>query len=503
MSSGLYERAENFFNKKMHSLVQIGKIFLKDNYLFFCLFLTFAWLSSTVYPGILAYDSFSIYSNAFYNHVGTWHSALLTRFWQCLIFFTNMRGIFMFIQLGCIFLGLYLIGKHISKGILTGIICVLILFIPPVFSHLFVVLKDTYLAAFIFLIAALLFDLSLSDKNKTCLFSIGCGIILIACFYVRSNGCFIAVPLLVAVCIGWKSPIIYRYIICFALVLCVIATTPFVDLKLLKAGDEAPDFSVMIFDIIGTAKKSGQTTLPDIPEIPDQMAIIMNCYNSLQWDSVAQWSPKDNCNAIASHYYSMRDAGRKSLKQARKELRKAWITAITEHPLAYLKHRISHFNRFINYSGHHPVFQPLFIKVLGFTDFDFHDQNGPLTYKKAAPMIWEQFIHMDLEDQLWFHPYVSLLILLFFYLSTLYTNDRFNRTLNVVAFSGFIYLVGFLFVGVSSDFRYSYPSLLLSILCILAAFAFFSQKREIFGTRKTRMIAASITVPLFLIGIIL
>ncbi|MCT6872129.1 MAG: hypothetical protein M3Z70_09920, partial [Bartonella sp.] len=65
------------------------------------------------------------------------------------------------------------------------------------------------------------------------------------------------------------------------------------------------------------------------------------------------------------------------------------------------------------------------------------------------------------------------------------------------------YLIGYLFVGVSSDFRYSYPSLLLSILCILAAFGYYSQKRQVFGNRTMRIIATAVTVPLLLIGIIL
>jgi len=132
-----------------------------------------------------------------------------------------------------------------------------------------------------------------------------------------------------------------------------------------------------------------------------------------------------------------------------------------------------------------------------------HEENRELTQTVNPPRLWKSVIHMDLGNQLWFHPYVYLLILLFFYLSTLATNDRFNRTLNAVSFAGFIYFMGFLVVGVSSQFRYSYPCLLLSILCILAAFGYYSQKRKVFGNKRMRIIAASVTVPLFLIGIIL
>ena len=501
MALVLYKSIENYCNEKIKFIHSKSVFFLKNNYLFFFVFFASLWIFCTFYPGTIAYDSFSVYEAAYYNQVGNWHSALLTRFWQCILFITDNRSIFWLLQLVSISTGLYVVGKHISKGILTGIICSSILFIPPVFGDLVVVVKDTYLAAFTFLIGALLFDTSISNTKRTRIFYVICILILIFCFYLRSNGCFIAAPLLVAICLGWKKQIIYRYITCLVLVLCVVATTSFVDLKLFRARDEAPDFSLMLFDLIGTAKNSGQLMLPSIPDVPDQETVIEHCYTPLQWDTIAHWAEKDKCNVISAHYFNKRDESVTNFNEARAELRKAWVSAILQHPSAYLKHRLTHFNYFINYLGHDPVYRSIYTTVLGFVDFG--DKEGPLTYKKRPPKFWTNFIHRDLEHQLWFHPYVSLLILLFFYLATLATSDRFNRTLNVVAFSGMIYLVGFLFVGVSGDFRYSYPSLLLSILCILAAFGYYSQKREVFGTKKTRIIAASVTIPLFLIGIIL
>ena len=503
MGPGFYKRPENKFSEKIGRLIKEVLLSFKDNYLFFCLFLAFLWFFYSFYPGALVFDTFDIYSNAYYNGATNWHSALLTRLWQFILYFTDIRGIFLLIQLVPICLGLYIIARNISKGVLTGIICVLILFIPPVFADIAVVLKDTYLAAFTFLIAALMLDKAISDKQKTWLFCIISSVALVFCFYVRANGCFIAVPLLVAIWIGWKAPIVYRYITSLVVVLCVIATTSFVDIKLLKAKEEAPIFGLLLFDIIGTAKNSGQSTLPEIPEVPDQIAIIEHCYTPLQWDTISHWAEKDHCNAISSHYYQRESLAKNAIKQNMRELRHAWLAAIVGHPVAYFKHRISHFNRFLNYQGHRPVYRPLYANDFGY--IASYNENDVLNYRVEAPTIWKHFIGNEkaLANQLWYQPYASLLILLFFYLSTLATSDRFNRTLNVVAFSGMIYLVGFLFVGISADFRYSYPSLLLSILCILAAFGYYSQKRQVFGTKKTRIIAASVTIPLLLIGIIL
>ena len=502
METKLYKNIEKNFDNNAYYFIKNIPLFLKDNYLFLCIFCAFLWLFYAFYPGTVAYDSFVMYADAYNNHTGNWHSALLTRFWRIIQSVTDIKGIYVFIPLAATCLGLYITAKHISKGILTGIICILILFLPPIFTYITTVLKDTYVASLVFLIAALMMDRAISDKKKTTLFCVFSTVILVFCFFVRSNGCFIAVPLLIAIFMGWKARIIYRYIACLILVICVIVATPFIDLKLLHADDEAPDFSLLIFDIAGTAKYSGVSTLPDIPGVPDQVSLFKNCYSNTQWDSVSSWATA-NCNSVAAYFYHERDSGKKRLKAARQELRKAWIAAITQHPVAYLKHRLSFFNRFIDYQGHQPVFQPFYIEKVGFIDMVDRDQNRALTYTINPPDLWNTVIHMDLAKQLWFHPYVSLLILLFFYLATLGTSDRFNRTLNVVAFSGLIYLVGYLFVGVSSEFRYSYPSLLLSILCILAAFGYYSQKHEVFGTKKTRIIAASVTIPLFLVGIVL
>ncbi|WP_295898226.1 hypothetical protein [uncultured Bartonella sp.] len=504
LASGLYGRVEDYFNKKIRTASQRSINFLTDNYLFICLLIFFIWLIYNFYPGAFVGDTFWIFSDIIHHSVSNWHSPLLSRIWQLILFFTDIRGIVWIIQIIPIFIGLYIIAKNISKGIITGVICVFILFITPVFAFLSMVLKDTLLASFIFLVSAMLLDIAISQKKKTLGFYITTGIILIFCVYVRANGCFIAIPLLVAIFIGWKAPIFYRYIACLVLVLCIVATTSFVNIKLLKARDEAPDFSLMLFDLIGIAKNTGHPTLPDIPEVPDQMSIINKCYTPLQWDTIAYWDRHAFCSQIAVYYCDRRYDGKKILKQTRKELRHAWVSAIIHHPSAYLKHRIKHFNRFIDYQGHRPAFFPVYKTDLGYINSG--DSKDPMNEIVPAPKFWADFLEnkgVALGYQLWFHPYVSLLILLFFYLATLGTSDRFNRTLNVVAFSGFIYLMGFLFVGVSADFRYSYPSLLLSIMCVLAAFAFYSQKREIFGTKKSRIIAASVTVPLFLIGIIL
>ena len=501
METGFYKHNEEKFNYNVDCLIKKTLLFLKHNYLFLCIFCTFLWLFYAFYPGTVANDSYDMYSGAFHNNIGNWHSVLLTQFWRLIISVTSIKCIYVLISLIMICVGLYIIARNISNGIFTGLICVIILFIPPVFVFLTVVLKDTYLASFAFLIAALMIDRAISDKKKTVFFYVFSVFILICCFYLRSNGCFIAVPLLVAILMGWKAPIIYRYISCLALVICVIASTPLVDLKLLGGRDDAPDFSLMIFDVAGTAKYSGVSTLPDIPGVPDQVSLFKKCYTPLQWDSVANWVASD-CGAVANYFYHERDSGKESFKAARQKLRKAWIAAITQHPVAYLKHRLSHFNRFLDYQGHWPVYRPYYVETVGFS-VGYGDPDLSLFYLIEPPRLWNFVIKMDLGNQLWFHPYVYLLILLFFYLSTLGTSDRFNRTLNVVAFSGMIYLVGFLFVGVSSDFRYSYPSLLLSILCILAAFGYYSQKRKVFGNRKMRIVGASITVPLFLVGIIL
>ena len=499
MDTGFYKNIGKRFNDNVHYLIKETFFFLKDNYLFLCIFFSFLWLFCAFYPGTVANDSFDMLAEATNNNIGNWHSPLIARFFQFILSVTSIKCIYVLVCLIPFCLGLYIIARNISKGIFTGLICVLILFIPPVFVFVTVALKDTYLAAFIFLIAALMIDGAISDKKKSVFFYVFSLFVLVCCFYLRPNGCFIAVPLLVAIFMGWKAPIIYRYISCLVLVICIIVTTPLVDLKLLEARDDAPEFSLMLFDIAGVATRTGVSTLPDIPGVPDQVSQFKRDYSPMQWNPLLKRRDPHN---IALYLYNQRDTEPQHFAETKREVRKAWITAITQHPIAYFKHRWSHFNRFIDYQGHRPVYRPIYIKTIGF-NVDYRVPDPSLAYVVKPPRLWNSVINMDLANQLWFHPYVFLLILLFFYLSTLATNDRFNRTLNVVAFSGLIYLIGFLFVGVSSDFRYSYPSLLLSILCILAAFGYYSQKRQVFGTKKMRIIAALVTVPLFLIGIIL
>lgn len=112
-----------------------------------------------------------MYLGALGGYTENWHSALLTRMWQLILFFTDIKGTFLLIPLAATCAGLYIIAKNISKGIITGIICVLILFMPPVFANITVVLKDPYFASVTFLVAALMINQAISNKNKQIYFT--------------------------------------------------------------------------------------------------------------------------------------------------------------------------------------------------------------------------------------------------------------------------------------------------------------------------------------------
>ena len=86
---------------------------------------------------------------AVHNNIGNWHSPLISRFFQLILSITSIKGIFVLVFMIPFFLGLYIIARNISKGIFTGLLCIIILFIPPVFVFVTVALKDTYLASFI------------------------------------------------------------------------------------------------------------------------------------------------------------------------------------------------------------------------------------------------------------------------------------------------------------------------------------------------------------------
>lgn len=474
--------------------------FLKDNYLFLFLSLLFIFLVCSFYPGMVTYDTYEpIYKAAVTNNnIGDWHSPMMVRAWQVILFFTDIRGVFFLIQLTLMISGFYLIGKNISKGIITGLICVVLVLIPPVFSFIPTVSRDVSLAVFIFFIASIFINNSFSDKGNNCLIIVLCLILLFYCFYVRANGSFISIPFLVGILIGWKSPIIYRYLLCLIIVILTMMSLQFMNHRVLKAVDLAPDFSLMIFDLAGVSHYSDKLVFPSNDVIPDDISVLHRCYIPDQWDVFSAERP-NGCGLFARYYFNK--IAEKGVKKARKELRKQWVSAIIHHPFAYLQHRLIYFDHFLHFSGHLDANGVYWYKDIGFLDpFDKNDQEG-----KVDSKVWNYYVGLSdkLSKQIWFLPYFWVLILFFFYLSTLFSNDKFNRTLNLISFSGLVYILGYFVVGVSGEYRYCYPSVLLSISCILGAFSFYCKTGNVFGSRKARNFSGMITIILFSCGIII
>jgi len=94
VETGFYKNLEKNFNNNVHYLIKDTSYFLKYNYLFFCLGIIFLWLIYNFYPGAFAGDTFYIFSDAYRNTVGNWHSPVFSRLWQLILFLPIFEALF-------------------------------------------------------------------------------------------------------------------------------------------------------------------------------------------------------------------------------------------------------------------------------------------------------------------------------------------------------------------------------------------------------------------------
>jgi hypothetical protein len=349
------------------------------------LLLTIAWH----WPGKLIGDSITQLSEIESGRLTDWHPPLMAVIWRAL---GSTPQSMLVLQASLYWLGLALLADRLrlQAGTRWAYAMLLIGLTPMSFIYLGVIQKDTLMTA-LFILAV---GMSVRSVPAYGLVPAFVGML------VRANAVFAMPPLVVR-----SRRIAPTIALCLVLALLLVPVSRFINLSLLGAERSNVEKTLQLFDLAGIQKISGRRDLgPDIA----------SCYSPFYWDSLEY-----GCQAFA---------------RSRDDLAGTWLGAIVSEPVAYARHRVSHFNHAIFFAV-----PPLQECIGNAGQYAAACGSGEATLLKDA-IVRNAF--------LW--PVTWLVV------GTFLLFMRLEPTARVLTLSGVLYGIAYLIIGVASGFRYFY-----------------------------------------------
>jgi hypothetical protein len=218
---------------------------------------------------------------------------------------------------------------------------------------------------------------------------------------------------------------------------------------------ENPLHSVFVFDLGGITHFSGENQFPVEWSAEETALLTSRCYNPDRWD--AYWT-LEPCRFVMARLEQPDDP-----IFGTPRLTEAWKQAVTTEPLAYLRHRLTFFWRFLADPD-----------TLTFELYKINDPATPLAHnKRFTAMV---VLHDEIKATVLFRPGFWLILAGMIVIAAMPARTRRAGAFAIaVAGSATIYVLTFLPFGVAADFRYGYWSV---PACLVTAAALFAAYRE-------------------------
>jgi hypothetical protein len=399
------------------------------------------------YPGILHHDAWAYFKAARDNDWTNWQPPLLGFLWIPLqkIYFGPQPMLALFVA--GYWTGFWLIARAmIAEGRGIAIATLASALFPLALNYNGQLVKDVSMGICLLLAAGFAACLLRGNIRRAAAGLLGP--VLIAGAFMRANSLFALPPLLdlagVAASRRWAA----RGLLQRAAIVCVLAALVapahlMADRYLFRVKDIAPMSQLQVFDLGGISYFSGADAFQGFfgPAFP---AKNRTCYTPRFWD-VYGWG---GCPEVYENLKPKFGA----------ELSKLWLEGIAAHPLAYATHRFAHINRFLQ-------FVCTECKEFVFTGAQSTNQTE---FTFAPTFLYETIdaLSQAINDTPFGRPYVYLLICLAWAWAALAIPDAVTRRIALtLSLSGAMYALGFGIVGIASDYRYVF----WTMLCAAAA----------------------------------
>jgi hypothetical protein len=291
-------------------------------------------LSLSFWPGIMIWDSGRQYLQALSGHFDDWHPPLMEWVWRLFLPLMPGPGPMLILQLGLygVALGL-LVYRSWQRGhkLAAAWLAATGLF-PPTLLVMATITKDSLMAAVLLAAFALLARFSDTGSRPARLIAVA--LILIASC-LRFNAFLAGLPLLaLAMPARWTGHRGRMAVFLAGAAVAMLLAMPVTN-RLLHAERSGVELSLVIFDLGGITAHGGGNAFPAMA-VSNPVAVNQSCYAAERWDSYSWWVDP----VCPIRFETVRAAF------ARQHINPEifWAEAILAHPLAYLSHRLEHWN---------------------------------------------------------------------------------------------------------------------------------------------------------------
>jgi hypothetical protein len=407
------------------------------------------------YPGIMTYDAKFVYEDIPKAKLGDWQSPVMTRLWGLIDPIAPGAGSMFLLIATSYWLSFGLLSFVLAAREKRGAFLLPILaLMPPALAFVGIIWRDVLFSTCWLLASSIAFSVSerqAPDKRLgqfLALALISMGVLL------RPNA-LLAAPILTAYVV-WPArlSLLRAGILFIPAAVGFFAIVQIVYYGALSATRQHPLQSIMIFDLGGISHFAKENQYPVDWSDVQNAALLNTCYQPTQWDIYWRLEPCD---------FVMGKIEREAGLFGTLAIPKAWLIAVLRHPLAYLRHRLAFMWNFLAADNltmwladvDHPT-QRVFLDRTAFNIFvSIHDALKSTPFFRVGS---------------WF---LACIALCGFGLRR--RGEPGGAFVLGVCGSAVVYVSSFLFVGVASDFRYSYWAVLATLAGAVVGFSGRSQ----------------------------
>ncbi len=432
------------------------------------------------YPGILHHDAWAYFKAARDNDWTNWQPPLLGFLWIPLqkIHYGPQPMLALFVA--GYWTGFVIVADALEEdGRALALLTFAAAFFPLTLNFNGQLVKDVSMAISLLLAAGIAAGLIRGTIRRRALALPLMWLFLIMGAFMRANALFALPPLLDLAAtatsarwasLGWMKRIVIVSVVAIAMAPAHILA----DRNLFRVVDIKPMSQLQVFDIGGISYFSG---VDRYNGFFGQKFVEKNrtCYTPKAWD-VYGWG---GCEEV---YENLKPEFGWPLSQR-------WLEAIAADPISYLAHRIAHVNRYLQFLCRD-------CKEMVFTGAQSTNQKE-FSYEPGIIYQAIDAASQAINDSPLGRPYVFLLICLAWTWASLAIPDATTRRITfALAASGALYALGFAAIGIASDYRYIYWTMICATLATPAVVM------RVFARREAPL-AYRLIPPLMIVAVIL
>jgi general stress protein CsbA len=277
------------------------------------------------------YDTVAQYGQVLSNEVDDWHPPVMVRVWQALTLFGSGTAPMFVLQVGLYALGVGLIvGALVQNGRKVAAMAAAAWSLSPLLlGWQMVVLKDAQMLGALLAALGIVAHYRLAARRVPCATAVLVALLIGYATLVRANALFATIPLAFLL-LPRPTALGAKALAAFVAIAVMLGVTPWINLHVFGAQPSGVAASQPLFDLAAIASDTPNSVAPFTP-VERAQIMRRHCVKAFFWDPV---SDPGECGPITQRANALPQS----------ELYLDLARAAATHPIAYLDHRLKHWN---------------------------------------------------------------------------------------------------------------------------------------------------------------